>query len=162
MLREVTGDILLSKASAICHGISPNDPFNQGLALSLREMWPAMYSDFRHYCKTYHPKAGGLWSWGGPDHTRIVSLFTQEEAPTPGARPGKASLPNLNHCFKALKKEVKEQGYKSIAISKLATGVGGLDWKDVRPLMNECLADIGIPVYVYSTFKKGQAGLEDG
>ena len=36
MIQEVSGDILLSKAHAIAHGIAPNDDFHSGLALALR------------------------------------------------------------------------------------------------------------------------------
>jgi O-acetyl-ADP-ribose deacetylase (regulator of RNase III) len=160
VLHEVTGDILLSKASVLVHGVSPKDSFNQGLALSIREMWPALYKDFRHYCSTYHPKPGTLWTWGGTDETRIINLFTQDASEGRDAHAGKATLPNLNHCFKELKKEVKAQGFKSVAITKIATGVGGLKWEEVKPLMWESLADIGVPVYVYSTFKKGEAAKE--
>ena len=32
MIYEVTGDILLSKADAIAHGVAANDPMDQGLA----------------------------------------------------------------------------------------------------------------------------------
>ncbi len=32
MVKEVTGDILLSKAGAVAHGIAPNDNLKQGLA----------------------------------------------------------------------------------------------------------------------------------
>jgi O-acetyl-ADP-ribose deacetylase (regulator of RNase III) len=160
MLYEVEGDILLTRAEAICHGVAPKDPFHQGLALSLREQWPAMYSDFRHFCSTYHPKPGELWTWGGPERARIISLFTQEAALGQDAHPGKATLSILNHCFRALKKEVRAQGFKSLAIPKLATGVGGLDWKHVKPLMWECLADLNVPIYVYATFRKGIAAKE--
>ncbi len=160
MLHEVTGDILLSKASVIVHGVSPKDSFNQGLALSIREMWPALYKDFRHYCSTYNPKPGTLWTWGGTGNTRIISLFTQDASEGRDSHPGKATLPNLNHCFKELKKEVKAQGFKSVAITKIATGVGGLRWEEVKPLMWESMADIGVPVYVYSTFKKGETAKE--
>ena len=72
MIKEVQGDILLSGAQAIAHGVSPNDNFAQGLALSLREQWPALYKDFRHYCHDAHPKAGDAWLWGAADGTRIV------------------------------------------------------------------------------------------
>ena len=61
MITEVQGDILLSKAAAIAHGVAPNDHFDSGLALSLRERWPAMVKDFRHYCQTSHPKSGEIW-----------------------------------------------------------------------------------------------------
>lgn len=37
MIHEVAGDILLTKAQAIAHGVAPNDPFDQGLARALRE-----------------------------------------------------------------------------------------------------------------------------
>ena len=91
MIQYVTGDILLSPAHAIAHGIAPNDHFDSGLALSLRQDWPALYKDFRHYLHTAHPKPGGLWVWSGADGRRIVNLFTQEPAASEHARPGKAT-----------------------------------------------------------------------
>ena len=50
MIYEVSGDILPSEARAIAHGVVPNDNFATGLALSLREHWPALYKDFHNYC----------------------------------------------------------------------------------------------------------------
>jgi O-acetyl-ADP-ribose deacetylase (regulator of RNase III) len=47
MLKEVAGDILLTKADALAHGVAPNDNFANGLALALRERWPAMYKDVK-------------------------------------------------------------------------------------------------------------------
>ena len=160
MIKEVTGDLLLSKATAIAHGIAPNDDFKQGLALSLREQWPAMYKDFRHYCQTYSPKPGSLWSWKGPGSPIIINLFTQEPAEGHQGNPGKATIPYLNHVLQALKKEVQTQQVASLALPRLATGVGGLSWEDVKPLINATLKDLGIPVYVYTTFKKGVAANE--
>lgn len=92
MLIEVTGDILLTNAQAIAHGVAPNDSFSTGLALSLRERWPAMYKDFRHYYQLEHPKSGRAWVWAGADGKRVVNLFTQETAPSPGGRPGRATI----------------------------------------------------------------------
>jgi O-acetyl-ADP-ribose deacetylase (regulator of RNase III) len=160
MIKEVTGDILLSKAYAIAHGIAPHDDFKQGLALSLREQWPGMYKDFRHYCQTYNPKPGNLWSWRGPGSPIIMNLFTQEPAEDHRGRPGKATVSYLNHVLQALKKELATQQVKSLALPRLATGVGGLSWEEVKPLINQVLGDAGIPIYVYTTFKKGVAATE--
>lgn len=155
MLYEVTGDILLSKAQAIAHGVSPNDPFDSGLALSLRESWPSLYKDFRHYCQTRHPRAGTLWTWSGPDGRRVINLLTQEAAYDTGARPGKASLDHVNHALRALRRLVEEEAIASLALPRLATGVGGLDWKDVRPLVERHLGDLPVPVSVYVQYAKG-------
>lgn len=37
MIREVAGDILLTRAQVIAHGIAPHDHFDSGLALALCE-----------------------------------------------------------------------------------------------------------------------------
>lgn len=160
MIRELSGDILLSKAQAIAHGIAPNDPFSSGLALSLREHWPAMYKDFRHYCQTKHPKAGGIWAWGGADGRRIVNLFTQDAAYDHGAKPGRASVEHVNHALRELRQLVDAEKFTSLALPRLATGVGGLDWQDVKPLVDRHLGDLAIPVYVYVTFQKGVMAAE--
>jgi len=153
MIHEVSGDILKSRAQAIAHGVAPNDDFHTGLALSLREHAPALYKDFRHFCQSTHPKSGGLWTWAGADGRRIVNLFTQDGAEGHhGGKPGKATLSNVRHAMKALRAEIEAQKISSLALPRLATGVGGLSWDDVRPVVYEHLADAGIPVYVYTTF----------
>ncbi len=153
MIRYVTGDLLLSEARAIAHGVAPNDPFNQGLAHTLREHLPAMYKDFRHYCQTRHPKPGELWVWAGPDMPRIVALFTQEPASWHGGHPGRATIGHVNHALKALAAECRREGWTSLALPRLATGVGGLDWQGVKPLIEQHLGALGIPVIVYETFR---------
>jgi O-acetyl-ADP-ribose deacetylase (regulator of RNase III) len=155
MLKEVSGDILLTGAHAIAHGVAPNDNFHQGLALALREQYPAMYKDFRHYCQISHPKPGALWVWAGAKGVRVVNLLTQNEAPGQGTNPGKATTHNVNLALKALRKLIEEESFESVALPRLATGVGGLQWDDVAPLIQRHLGDLDIPVYLYTTFHPG-------
>ena len=135
MIHEVSGDILLTEAQAIAHGIAPNDHFDSGLALSLRQDWPALYKDFRHFLHTNHPKPGGLWAWAGAGGKRVINLFTQEPAPGEHAKPGQATYANLNHCLRELYKFVLAEGIKSLALPRLGTGVGGLSWAEVQPVI---------------------------
>jgi len=156
MIREVQGDILLSKSDAIAHGIAVDDDFKQGLALSLREQWPSLYKDFRHYCHTRSPKQGTLWTWKGPGSAAIINLFTQAAPRNPGDHPGRASTAAVGHTLRELAHEVKEKGYKSLALTRLATGVGGLDWEEVKPMVEQHLGGLDIPVYVYTTYVQGR------
>lgn len=161
MIHQVSGDILLSKAQLIAHGVAPNDEFSQGLALALRSQWPAMYKDFRHFIHTDAPEAGELWVWGGPS-ARIAALFTQEPAPRPHTHPGQATHHNVNRALRALRQEVVNEGYQSVALPRLATGVGGMDWPEVEALIQHHLGDLGVPVYVYSTYRSGVQADEPG
>ena len=58
MLKEVAGDILLTKAEALAHGVAPNDNFANGLALALRERWPAMIKPYGNHM--VNASTGGL------------------------------------------------------------------------------------------------------
>lgn len=162
MIKEVSGDILLTKAQAIAHGVAPNDHFTSGLALSLREFYPAMHQDFRHFCHTHNPKVGTSWLWRSVDSRRIINLFTQEPAPNHSqSHPGKATVSSVNHALKSLRNVIGKEKITSLALPKLATGVGGLDWQDVKPLIEKHLGDLAVPVYIYSTFHKGVQAEEE-
>lgn len=154
MITKVTGDILLTDARAIAHGVAPHDHFNQGLALSLKQLHPAMVKDFRHYCFQFNPKAGSAWIWASPERV-IFNLLTQEPAKDKNANPGKATHANINHALKDLQKQVIENNIHSLALPKLATGVGGCEWSEVEPLIEKHLGDLNIPVFIYETYKKG-------
>lgn len=161
MIQEIEGDLLLSKAAVIAHGVAPNDPFAHGLALSLRTRAPALYKDFRHFCQTYHPKAGTLWTWTGSDGVRVVSLFTQDPVEGHhGGTPGPASEKHVAHALKALHQFVEQEKVPSLAMPRLATGAGALDWNRVKPLIQQHLGSLQIPVYLYATYRAGVAGAE--
>lgn len=151
MITKVQGDILLSEARAIAHGVAPHDHFNQGLALALRENYPSMAKDFRHYCHLQNPKPGHAWLWAGPEKV-IISLMTQEPASDNKAHPGKATAQNISHALKELRGIIQKENIASIALPKLAAGVGGLDWSDVEPLIEQYLGDLKIPVVIYETY----------
>lgn len=160
MIHEVEGDILLSGAEAIAHGVAANDPMNQGLAEALHKNYPAMHKDFHHWCHLQHPKLGSAWIWSGAEGARIINLVTQEGGYDHGSRPGKASVKSVNHALRALKKVIGKEKLSSVALPRLATGVGGLDWADVQPLIKNQLSDVGADVYVYAKYVPGKKAVE--
>lgn len=160
MIRKVEGDILLTKAQYIAHGIAPQDHFDTGLALALRERWPSLVRDYRHAIHGKPLAAGEIWAWAGVDadgsKRGIVNLLTQDMLGTGGAaKPGKATTENVSRALKALAKFVREEKVQSLALPRLATGVGGLEWAQVEPLVQQHLGDLDIPVVVYDTYRAG-------
>lgn len=160
MIYQVSGDILFTRAQVLAHGVAPNDPMSQGLALSLHKKYPAMHKDFHHWCKQHHPKPGEAWTWGGADGVRIVNLVTQDGGYGHGARPGKATLKHVSDSLRSLVKIVEHESFTSLALPRVATGVGGLEWDAVWPVIEERLGGLEIPVYVYTDFHAGQRAEE--
>ncbi len=160
MIEFVTGDILKSKAEAIAHGVAPFDHFNQGLALSLREQWPSLYKDFRHFCHTQKVEEGDVWTWKGAGGPTIFNLFTQEAATQQEGHPGRSSESYVNTCLKNLAKEIKKSNTKSLALPKLATGVGGLSWETVKPLILKHFEGVDTKLFVYEKYQKDLSAME--
>ena len=162
MIYEVSGDILLTQADVIAQGVAANDPMSEGLAMSLHETFPSMHKAYHQWCHKTHPKSGDAWIWGDKktNGVRIVNLISQDGGYGKGARPEKATVKNISHALRALKKMVKKEKILSIALPAIATGVGGLNWADVKPVIEQQLGDLKIPVYVYVDFKPGKKAVE--
>ena len=164
MIHSLDGDLLLSKAELIAHGVAPNDDFKNGLALALREKFPAMYKDFRHHCRQSTPKCGSVWLWQGVDQdgkpVKIAALFTQEPAAHEGDHPGKAKTGHLNHALHELKKLIEKEHIASVALPMLATGVGGLEWRHVEPIVQTQLAGVNATICVYTKYTANKAANE--
>ena len=81
---------------------------------------------------------------------RIVNLMTQEAADDNSSKPGETSIEYVNRSLKNLKELIEQEKIESLALPRLATGVGSLDGEDGYPLIYTHLADLDIPVYIYT------------
>jgi len=66
----------------------------------------------------------------------------------------------LGLALKDLRKAIEKENLSSIALPKLATGVGGLDWNDIKPMIEKHLGDLDAKVYLYSLYKKDERANE--
>jgi O-acetyl-ADP-ribose deacetylase (regulator of RNase III) len=164
MIHEVAGDILLTKAQVIVHGVAANDPMDQGLALALHNLFPAMHKEYHHWCHQKHPEPGEAWAWDTRMGKKIVHLITQEGGYGHGhsTRVGKATLSHVRHSLRALRKLIEKEHFSSVSLPRLATGVGGLNWEEVWPVIQEQLDKLDIPIYVYKDYVPGQKAQEPG
>ena len=96
----------------------------------------------------------------GADGRHVINLFTQEAAYHPRARPGCATTQHMGHALKALRQLIEAEQFTSVALPRLATGVGGLEWGDVKSLVEQHLGDLKIPVIVYATYHANQKAAE--
>ena|SRR5688572_6182289 len=156
MIYEVEGDILETKAQAIAQGVAANDPMTQGLAGALHQRYPAMHKDFHHWCRQKHPKPGSAWAWSGAGGVRIINLITHDGGYEHGAKRRHAAASDVNHALRALRKLIENEHIASVALPRLATGVGGLDWSEVRPLIDNQLGDVDASIYIYREHAPGK------
>ncbi|MFN5707085.1 MAG: Appr-1-p processing protein, partial [Planctomycetota bacterium] len=81
---------------------------------------------------------------------------TQESAESgKGGNPGRAKLEHVNHALKVLRRVADNEGVASLALPRLATGVGGLEWGPVKELIESHFSDAAYPVLLYHEYHKG-------
>ncbi len=154
MIKEVYGNILWSKSDAIVQGIAQNENFSEGLAASVKDEWPGIVNDFDECCCNGDLKPGDVWEWENANGTNILNLVTHSGSVN-------ASLGNLEDSLSKLPALIKKNGLKSLAIPKVGTDVGDLDWRDVKPLIEKHLGNLDIPIYLYTIFQKNIAAVEE-
>jgi O-acetyl-ADP-ribose deacetylase (regulator of RNase III) len=161
MIYEVEGDIMLTRAQVIVNDVGVGDPMTRGLSRVLNERYPVMVEDYREWCEQNNPEPGEVWLWEAADKTQIINLITHEgdEDPTRVRRPNKIAV---NRCLRRLAKMVIDQRIKSLAMPKIASGDFGLDWIEVRGMMDSQLSEVLAPIFIYVVELEGQVASEPG
>jgi O-acetyl-ADP-ribose deacetylase (regulator of RNase III) len=71
---------------------------------------------------------------------------------------GKSRIEDIEAGLAALVKEIQLRNIQSIAIPPLGSGLGGLDWNDVRPLIERALS--ALPHVNVQVFEPGDESVD--
>ncbi len=114
----------------------------KGLASAFKKRYPDMFKTYRELCQEKRLDIGRLWLWKASDQW-VLNFPTKKHWRNPS---------KLSYIEAGLKKFVgqyEQRGIREIAFPRLGCGNGGLDWDDVRPLMERYLSPLPIPVYIH-------------
>ena len=139
MIRINGGNILNEKAEALVNTVNTVGFMGKGIALQFKQAYPENFAEYSKACRANKVKLGQMFVFdtGNMFNPKYIINF-----PTKKHWRGKSKLEDLKSGLKALLNEVKILNIKSIAIPPLGCGLGGLDWKDVRPLIENAFADL--------------------
>lgn len=69
----------MSTKNIIAIEVSQDEHYKTQFLKSLKEDWPALAKDFRHYCHQENPKTGDVWLWTSPDGVKYVHMIMDKE-----------------------------------------------------------------------------------
>lgn len=118
----------------------------KGIAKAFKEREPKMFTAYKQICDQKLLEPGKLWLWRGSEHW-ILNFPTKKHWRSPSRIEWiEAGLEKFTNTYEA-------QGVTDIAFPKLGCGNGGLDWENVRPLMERYLSSLAIPVFIHDFTK---------
>ena len=139
MITFKEGNLLESDAEALVNTINTVGVMGKGIALMFKERFPANFDAYADACKE--------------GRVRVGEMFVTENRELNGPR-WIVNFPTKTHWrtrtrpewiedgLKALIEVIREKNIRSVALPPLGCGNGGLDWSEVRPLIEAALAEV--------------------
>lgn len=132
-MRYVQGDLFQTDCKAIGHGVNRRGLMGAGVARIVREQFPEVYRFYREVCllKPEEIPLGEVLPASDPSHpgTVIFNMATQD---LPGPNANLRAI--MTSAFTTLG-IAKSLGIPEVAIPKIGSGIGGLNWEDVEEVL---------------------------
>ena len=142
MIQFTHGDIFAQPTDAIVNPVNCVGVMGRGLALQFKRRYPAAFLAYRQACAERRVRPGRVFMFDtGCERPRWIVHF-----PTKRHWRDRSAIGDIEAGLRDLAAAVARHGIRSIAVPPLGCGLGGLDWRTVRPLVTACLA--GTPATV--------------
>lgn len=136
-----TGDMFDEPTEAIVNTVNCVGVMGKGVALEFKRRWPENFRAYKRLCDAGDISPGKMFVFenGGlvGDHHRYLINF-----PTKQHWRAHSKIEFIEAGLDDFVRQVKHLGVASVALPPLGCGNGGLDWSDVRPLIERKLAPL--------------------
>ena len=139
MIEFKTGDILQADVEALVNTVNCVGIMGRGIALQFKNDFPENFRAYEAACARNEVQPGRMFVFETRTMTNPKFIIN---FPTKRHWRGKSRMEDIDSGLKALVAEIRGRGIRSIAIPPLGSGLGGLDWSEVRPRIVEALCDL--------------------
>lgn len=136
MFEYKTGDILAEDAEALVNTVNCVGVMGRGIALQFKNAFPENFQEYVRACKHDEVQPGCMFV---TETNQLTSPRYIINFPTKRHWRGKSRMEDIDAGMIDLQRVICEKGIRSIAIPPLGSGLGGLDWKKVRPRIEDAL-----------------------
>ncbi len=141
------GNLLKADAEALVNSVNCVGFMGKGIALQFKKAYPINFKHYQRACNKGDVKPGEMFIYETESFVNPKFIIN---FPTKRHWRGASRLEDVRSGLKALVKEIQEREISSIAIPPLGSGLGGLSWNVVRPLIEKELAPlINVHVLLY-------------
>jgi len=134
--------IMESTAQTLVNTVNCVGVMGKGLALEFKRIEPRMFGVYKKLCSEKKLRPGMLWLWRGDGHW-VLNFPTKDHWRSP------SKLEWIEAGLQKFRDQYRIQGIRDISFPRLGCGNGGLDWEEVRPVMERYLSKLDINVFVH-------------
>ncbi|MDI9407929.1 MAG: macro domain-containing protein [Candidatus Pacebacteria bacterium] len=138
MIKYTNGNLLDSECQALVNTVNTVGIMGKGVALQFKNKFTANFKDYQIACQTKQIDIGKIWIFetGLLDGPKYILNF-----PTKIHWRGASKIDYIEKGLVDLRRIIEEYQIQSVALPPLGCGNGGLEWREVRPLIESYLGD---------------------
>ena len=138
MIEFKKGNILTQDAEALVNTVNCVGIMGRGIALQFKNVYPENFKSYVAACQRSEVSPGKMFVFetGKLTYPHYIINF-----PTKRHWKGKSRMEDITDGLFALAEEIKKRNIQSIAIPPLGSGLGGLNWGEVRQRIEATLQD---------------------
>lgn len=151
MIEYKNGDILREDVEAIVNTVNCVGIMGRGLALQFKNKFPQNLKEYQLACTNKEVQLGKMFvhQTGQLINPKYIINF-----PTKGHWKQNSKIEDISNGLDDLITIIEKYSIKSIAIPPLGSGLGGLDWKMVKKLIEEKLKNINCTVILFEPLEQ--------
>ena len=137
MIEYTGGNILHADAEALVNTVNCVGVMGRGIALQFKNAYPKNFKAYEAACQRQEVQPGRMFVYatGELANPRFIINF-----PTKRHWRGNSRMEDIESGLVDLVEVIRRNNIQSIAIPPLGSGLGGLEWDDVRPRIEKALA----------------------
>lgn len=138
MIVEGKGNLLDAHVEAVVNTVNTEGVMGKGIALQFKRAFPENFALYERACKHGEVAIGKVFVYKTvlPEPRYVINFPTKKLWRQP------SKLQYIRDGLVDLVAQIRTLDMKSIAIPPLGCGLGGLDWADVRPLIEGAFGDL--------------------
>lgn len=147
MIEFKAGDILAEDVEALVNTVNCVGVMGRGIALQFKNAFPKNFKAYEAACHREDVQPGQMFVFATGQLTNPKYIIN---FPTKRHWRGKSRLSDIDAGLAALVAEIKSRDIRSVAIPPLGSGLGGLDWADVKPRIEaavSALPDVRVVIF---------------
>lgn len=139
MIEYKTGNLIREDADALVNTVNCVGVMGRGIALQFKKAFPQNFKAYAAACQNKELQPGRMFVFDTGQLTppRYIINF-----PTKRHWRGKSRMEDIKAGLEDLVLRIREHGIQSIALPPLGSGLGGLEWPEVKVEIEEALAPL--------------------
>jgi len=139
MITLTHGNLVTADAEALVNTVNCDGYMGKGIALQFKKAFPANFKSYERACRARQVRPGSMhvYATGASTGPKFIINF-----PTKRHWRERSRLEDIASGLQALIAEVRRLKPASIAVPPLGCGLGGLDWKTVRPMIEQAFGEV--------------------